>query len=316
MQVIRIKHPHGYQKTDFPEMVSALGYFDGVHLGHQQVIGKAKAEAEKNGWKSAVMTFDPHPSVILGKSANVKEYITPLPDKIRLIEKLGLDYLFIIEFTHEFANLLPQEFIDQYIIQLNIKQVVAGFDFSYGRMGKGNMETLPFHSRNQFDFTIVPKFSNGNDKVSSTLIREAVKAGEMEKIPALLGGYYTTSGTVVHGDKRGRTIGFPTANIDWNDDYLLPPSGVYAVRIQVNNRWYEGVSNLGYKPTFNEDTKGKPKIEVHIFDFEEEIYGATVVVEWHIRLRTEQKFAGIQQLVTQIEKDKQKAIEYFASNNH
>jgi riboflavin kinase/FMN adenylyltransferase len=186
---------------------------------------------------------------------------------------------------------------------------VAGFDFSYGRMGKGNMETLPFHSRNQFDFTIVPKLSKGEDKVSSTLIREALKAGELEKIPPLLGCYYTTSGIVIHGDKRGRTIGFPTANISGKGEYILPPLGVYAVRVKVNDAWYDGVANLGVKPTFNQD--GKPTIEVHIFHFAADIYGSNVMIEWHLRLRSEQKFSGIGELVTQIEKDKQNAMEYF-----
>jgi riboflavin kinase / FMN adenylyltransferase len=311
MQVIHIKHPHLYQKSDFPEMVIALGYFDGVHLGHQQVITKAKTIAEKNDWKSAVMTFNPHPSVVLGRNVDKAEYITPLQDKVQRIEELGIDYLFVVEFTHEFANLFPQEFIDQYIIQLNIVHVVAGFDFSYGRMGKGNMETLPFHSRSQFDYTVVPKFSNGDKKVSSTLIREAIKNGEMEKIPPLLGGFYTTSGTVIHGDKRGRTIGFPTANVSGSGEYILPPLGVYSVRIKVGDSWYEGVANLGVKPTFNQD--GIATIEVHIFDFAADIYGSTIVIEWHLRLRAEQKFSGIQQLVTQIEKDKQKAVEYFQS---
>ena len=311
MHVVHIKHPNQYQKTDFPEMVIALGYFDGVHLGHQQVISKAKTIAVHNGWKSAVMTFDPHPSMVLSHSKKPAEYITPLEDKIQKIEKLGIDYLLIVQFTEEFANLLPQEFIDQYIIQLNVVHIVAGFDFSYGRMGKGTMETLPFHSRSQFDFTVVSKFSNEDEKVSSTRIRKALRVGEMDNIPNILGEFYTTTGTVIHGDKRGRTIGFPTANISGRGEYILPPLGVYAVRIKVNNTWHDGVANLGVKPTFKQDNDQIPTIEVHIFDFAADIYGLRVVIEWHLRIRSEQKFAGIGQLVTQIEKDKQKALEYF-----
>ncbi|MGJ7921017.1 bifunctional riboflavin kinase/FAD synthetase [Neobacillus sp. LXY-4] len=314
MKVIKINHPHQYRKSDFPEMAMALGYFDGVHLGHQSVISVAKMKADQNGWKSAVMTFDPHPSVVLGKSVQHAEYITPISTKIDLIEKLGIDYLFIVNFTVDFANLLPQEFIDHYIIDLNVKHVVAGFDFSYGRMGKGNMETLPFHSRDQFDFTTVPKYVHGDQKVSSTLIRTEIQTGNVSSLPSLLGGYYTTSGIVSHGDKRGRTLGFPTANIEMTEDYLLPPSGVYAVRIKIDQTWYNGVCNRGYKPTFYQE-KDKQTIEVHIFDFSNDIYGKTVTVEWHLRLRSEQKFAGIDQLVTQIEKDKQNAYLYFERNN-
>lgn len=315
MEVIKIEYPPQYERADFPEMAMALGYFDGVHLGHQHVINKAKTIAEKNGWKSAVMTFDPHPSVVLGKSIQHAEYITPLPAKMELIANLGIDFLFVVQFTPDFANLLPQEFVDQYIINLNVVHVVAGFDFSYGRMGKGNMETIPFHSRNQFQYTVVPKYSHGDEKVSSTLIRSAIKSGNMESLPKLLGGVYFTSGTVVHGDKRGRTIGFPTANVEGNEDYLLPPSGVYAVRIKVKEKWYHGVCNLGVKPTFYDDNNLKPSIEVNIFDFASDIYGQKVTVEWHKRIRSEQKFAGIEQLVTQIEKDKRQALLYFEANH-
>ena len=315
MEVIRIDYPHQYERADFPEMAMALGYFDGVHLGHQRVINKAKTIAEKNGWKSAVMTFDPHPSVVLGKSIQHAEYITPLQAKIELIANLGIDFLFVVNFTAEFANLLPQEFVDQYIINLHVVHMVAGFDFSYGKMGKGNMGTIPFHSRNKFEYTIIPKYSQGDEKVSSSLIRSSIKSGNMEILPQLLGGVYFTSGIVVHGDKRGRTIGFPTANVDANEDYLLPPSGVYAVRIKVQEKWYYGVCNLGVKPTFYDENHQKPSIEVNIFEFSGDIYGSRVTVEWHKRLRSEQKFAGIDQLVTQIEKDKLQALLYFDTSH-
>ncbi|MBU8877878.1 bifunctional riboflavin kinase/FAD synthetase [Bacillus sp. FJAT-29790] len=311
MEVISIHHPHQLNKLDYPELAMALGYFDGVHLGHQKVILQAKKIAGEKGIKSAVMTFDPHPSVILAKSTQHVEYITPLKDKIHLISNLGIDYLFIVHFTREFANLLPQEFVDQYLIGLNVQHVVAGFDYSYGRMGKGTMETLPFHSREQFDFSVVPKLSSKEEKVSSTLIRSYIRDGETEGLPSLLGRYYTTSGTVIHGDKRGRTIGFPTANVDLGADYIIPPLGVFCVRFFVEGRWYDGVCNIGYKPTFKKEQSAKPSIEVHIFDFDQDIYGQDVIIEWHLHLRREQKFSGIDELVDQIEKDKEKALHYF-----
>lgn len=314
MKVIRINHPHQYNETSFPKMAMALGYFDGVHLGHQSVINMARIKAEECGWKSAVMTFDPHPSVVLGKSDQRVTYISPLEDKIKLIEAMGIDYLFIIHFTPEFGNLLPQEFVDQYIIALNVGHVIAGFDYAYGRMGKGNMETIPFHSRGQFASSVVPKFALGDEKVSTTLIRAELQAGKVDELPSLLGRFYTTTGSVVHGEKRGRTIGFPTANINVSDDYLLPPTGVYAVRIKIGHQWYDGVCNRGYKPTFHQDFK-KQTIEVHIFDFSGDIYGQTVTVEWHLRLRNEQKFTGFEELVAQIEKDKQNALSYFMHNS-
>ena len=287
-----------------------MGYFDGVHRGHQQVILEAKNHAKEKGICSAVMTFDPHPSVVLGRTERQTQYITPLTEKVKIIEELGIDYLFIINFTVEFANLLPQEFIDQYVIGLNVMHVVAGFDFTYGRMGKGTMETLPFHSRNQFSYSVVPKFTQDDEKVSSTRIRTLLKEGKTEALFPLLGRFYTTTGTVIHGDKRGRTIGFPTANVDIVDEYIIPPLGVYAVRIKVDTDWYDGVCNIGYKPTFNKDSL-HPSVEVHIFDFNKDIYGKEVVIEWHLHLRKEQKFSGIEELVAQIERDKQNSLNYF-----
>jgi riboflavin kinase / FMN adenylyltransferase len=291
-------------------MALALGYFDGVHRGHQQVILEAKTKAAQMGICSAVMTFDPHPSVVLGKAVQQIQYITPLEEKVKIIEELGIDYLFIIQFTTEFANLLPQEFIDQYVIGLNVRHVVAGFDFTYGRMGKGTMETLPFHSRDQFSYSIVPKFTQGDEKVSSTRIRNLLREGRTDSLLSLLGRYYSTSGIVIHGDKRGRTIGFPTANVDINEEFIIPPLGVYAVRFNVKNQWHNGVCNIGYKPTFNKEAL-HPSVEVHLFDFNEDIYGEKVTIEWHLHLRNEQKFSGIEELVAQIERDKQNTLNYF-----
>ena len=313
MEVFYLNHPHHMQRDELPPLVMALGFFDGVHLGHQKVIISAKKMAEENGYKSAVMSFNPHPSVVLGRSVQHVEYITPLKEKIRILSNLGIDYFFIINFTEDFAQLLPQEFIDHYLIDLNVKHVVAGFDYSYGRMGKGTMETMLFHSRNQFSFSVIGKLKYGEEKISSTSIRACIHNGEMEKITKFLGRFYTTIGEVIHGEKRGRTIGFPTANVDIYDDYLSPPTGVYAVRLirTSSNQIYEGVCNVGYKPTFHKEKSGKPSIEVFIFDFQDEIYGENVVVEWHRRLRSEQKFSGVDELIAQIERDKQNAHEYF-----
>ncbi|HJV15814.1 MAG TPA: bifunctional riboflavin kinase/FAD synthetase, partial [Bacillales bacterium] len=289
MEVIMLDFPHQLKKNEIPPLAIALGYFDGVHLGHQKVILEAKRSALEKGLKSAVMTFDPHPSVVLKKTNEPIHYITPLKDKIRIIEDLGIDYIFVVHFTEEFSNLLPQEFVDQYIIGLHVKHVVAGFDYSYGRMGKGTMETLPFHSRGKFTSHIVPKLVNGNEKVSSTLIRNRLNEGNMAELKALMGKNYTTIGTVVHGDKRGRTIGFPTANVDLDDDYIIPPLGVYCVRMKLNGEWINGVCNVGYKPTFNKEATIKPSIEVHLLDFDGDIYGREVEIEWIQYLRKEQK---------------------------
>lgn len=315
MKVKMLDFPLFVNKHDFPPMAMALGYFDGVHRGHQQVILEAKKKADEFGLKSAVMTFDPHPSVVLKKSDSHIHYITPLSEKIQIIAELDIDYLFIVHFTEEFANLLPQEFVDQYIIGLNVQHVVAGFDYTYGSMGKGTMETLPFHSRAKFTFTTVPKYMSKDEKVSSTWIRQMLKEGQTKQLAKLLGRYYKTAGVVVHGEKRGRTIGFPTANVEIEEDYIVPPSGVYAVRLKTNlGEWHKGVCNVGYKPTFHKEAAEKPSVEVHLFDFHGDLYGQKVQVEWHEYLRKEQKFSGITELISQIEKDKQTAIAYFQMN--
>jgi len=313
VEVYYLEHPHHIEREEIPPLVMALGFFDGVHLGHQRVINSAKKEAEAKGIKSAVMSFDPHPSVVLGRSVKHVKYITPLEEKIRLLQNLDIDYFFVIRFTEEFANLLPQEFVDHYLIDLNVKHVVAGFDYTYGRLGKGTMETLPFHSRQQFTFSVIDKLQYGEEKISSTLIRSHINAGEMDKLPPLLGRFYSTSGSVIHGEKRGRTIGFPTANVDIDDEYILPPTGVYAVKFMFasNGQVYNGVCNVGYKPTFHKEKADKPSVEVFIFDFEGDIYGEKAIIIWHRRLRSEKKFSGVDELIAQIQLDKQNTKEYF-----
>lgn len=310
VEVIKLSQPHNLNKHGLPEIVMALGYFDGVHKGHQKVIQKAKEIANSTGLKSAVMTFHPHPLIVLRKKEDI-DYITPLDEKVQLIEQQEVDLLFVVEFTKEFAALLPQQFVDEFIINLNVKHVVAGFDFTYGHLGKGTMETIPFHSREQFIHTTVEKLTEQDRKVSSTLIREVIRSGDVSYAQSLLGRPHSVDGIVVHGDKRGRTIGFPTANVEVEDNYLLPPTGVYAVSIIVNEQTFEGVCNIGYKPTFNKEKTLKPSIEVHIFDFQDEIYGQKVKVFWFKRIRSEQKFHNVNELIEQISKDKLAAEQFF-----
>lgn len=309
-KIIKITHPHSIQKEECKETVLALGFFDGVHKGHQQVIKTAKAIADEKGLLLSVMTFDPHPSAILGNRDESISYLTPLELKVKWMEKLGVDQLFIVQFTEEFANLLPQEFVDQYIIGLNAKHVVAGFDFSFGKYGKGTMESLPFHSRNEFTQTTVSKYDFENEKVSSTRIRQAIISGEMDEAAKLLGRPYQIKGTVVDGDKRGRTIGFPTANISVSVPYALPSVGVYAVKCIINGLIFEGMCNIGYKPTFYHEFQ-KQTIEVNIFDFNEDIYGREVEIYWYTRIRDEKKFNGINELIEQLQKDREVVKQYF-----
>lgn len=309
LKTIYLQHPHNYNKDELEPTVIALGYFDGVHLGHQQVINTAIQMADNKGLKSAVMTFDPHPAVVLGKRQEALA-ITPLPIKEKVLSELGVDILYIVRFNREFSELSPQQFIDEYMIGLAAKHVVAGFDYTYGRFGKGTMETIGSHSRGEFDYTVVEKVEFHNRKISSTMIREQIKAGEVESLPDYLGRYYEINGTVITGEKRGRTIGFPTANLAITEEYLLPKKGVYAARLKVGDEWFNGVLNIGYKPTFHKDLEA-PTIEVHLFDFDRDIYGEQVILEWRKRIRDEKKFDSIDDLIAQIKRDKSEAINYF-----
>ncbi|MET3697938.1 FMN adenylyltransferase /riboflavin kinase [Bacillus oleivorans] len=309
MEVIALNYPHSMKKQDFPKLALALGYFDGVHLGHQKVIQTAVEYAKEHDIKSAVMTFNPHPIVVLKKSSHI-DTITPLDQKIELIRSLGVDYIFVVSFTEEFAQLEPQDFVDQYLIGLNVQHVVAGFDYTYGRFGKGTMDTLSAHSRGQFTQTTVEKLEKKGVKVSSSAIRSFLLNGELERVKEFLGRYYSVQGTVVHGKKRGRLLGFPTANILLDHETLKPPVGVYAVKVLLHNKWHVGACNFGYNITF-EDGPLEPQAEVYILDFSGDIYGETLVVEWHKRLRDELKFSNIDDLIAQIKQDADDARAYF-----
>lgn len=311
METIVINHPHHYEKESLPPLILALGYFDGIHIGHQRVINTAIELAEKNGAIPAVISFHPHPSVVLGKADENWTYITPLEEKKKILEGMGVKRFYLVKFDLDFASLSTKQFVDQYIVGLNVQHVVTGFDFTYGKYGKGNVETLVHEADGQFGQTVIEKIEEGGQKISSTLIRQCLRDGFVESIVPYLGRRYKLNGTVIHGDKRGRTIGFPTANLD-TDDYTLPKVGVYAVEVNVDGEQYYAMANVGYKPTFKDDQK-KPSLEVHIFDFQKEIYGSSISVTWLKRIRDEKKFKSIDELIDQLKTDKNAALTIIQS---
>lgn len=290
----------------------ALGYFDGVHIGHQKVIGKAVDIAREKGKKAAVMTFHPHPSVVLKQLNKREDYLTPIEEKARLIRKLGVDELYIVKFNKAFSQLTPQEFVDLYLIRLDVKHVVAGFDFSYGRMAKGNMTTLKEESRNMFGITVVSKVELENVKVSTTNIRELIICGDVDQAIPLLGRPYAIKGMVVHGDKRSKTMGFPTANIKTHSPFVFPKTGVYAVEMETDHGRFKGICNVGFRTALHEDDQ-KPIIEVHLFNFNDDLYGETVTIFWYKKIRDEQNFDGVEQLKVQLAHDQQKALEILTT---
>lgn len=313
MQVITLRDPYQVTALNQPETVSAIGFFDGIHKGHQKVIKTAQQIAYEESIKSAVITFSPHPSAILkGGNTNIS-YITPLTEKQMILEGMGIDFLYIIEFNHELAHLSPDAFINRYIKPLRIKHLVTGFDFTYGHKGAGNVESLKVHSQDAFDVTVIDKLSLKNEKVSSTRIRQLLSQGDMCSVNHLLGRPFSNRGVVVDGMKRGRDIGFPTANIRVNDNYMLPKVGVYGVKVYDQGKFYPGMANLGYNPTFNSD-EDAVKLEVHLFDFDQNLYGKELIINWYTFIRSEQKFANIDQLITQLQQDEQKIRQLFSLN--
>lgn len=312
MQTIELSYPKSIPSDELTEAVCAIGFFDGIHRGHQKVIKTAVKEAKSRDLRSVVITFHPHPSVVLNENVKNVNYITPLKEKQSILQKLDVDRLYIIKFNKELSKLPAKDFIDHFIIGLHIKHVVAGFDFTYGHKGKGNMENISNYDQDYFTTTIVKKIEDSNEKISSTRIRDLLTRGRIKEANDLLGRKLSISGYVIEGDKRGRTIGYPTANVDVSKDTFLPQIGVYAVTIKHKNTYYEGMANLGVKPTFEPEEK-EPTLEVFLFGFDKNIYGEEIIVEFCAFIRDEKKFSGIDELVKQLEND-EKNIKGLFSN--
>ncbi|MBB4823885.1 riboflavin kinase/FMN adenylyltransferase [Sporosarcina luteola] len=307
MEIFELDYPHHVTIDRTGEYSLAIGFFDGLHKGHQQVIGHAVQKAAELGVRSAVMTFNPHPSHLFGDGKDKVGYITPYEEKVKVLDGLGVDVLFIVRFDWELASLSPKQFIDIFIKGLHVKHVTAGFDFTFGSKGVGTMEQMSLLSDGSYGTTVIEKVEDENEKISSTRIRSLLAAGNVEKTAQLLGRPFRTSGEVIHGEKRGRLLGFPTANIEADDETILPKNGVYAVMFTVETKTYFGVCNIGIKPTFKHPEEIKPLIEVHVLDYEGDLYGQLVLVDWIAHIRDEQKFSSVDELIRQIGRDKETA---------
>lgn len=289
----------------------ALGTFDGMHLGHQAVINKLVEKAREFNLKSAVFTFSSHPlERVKGRMA--PPLLNTTSEKVDLIRKIGIDELFLLDFNEEFATLLPHEFVEQYLLKrLQAKQIVVGFNFTFGKERKGTVELLK-HLGEVYNLQveIIPPFNLQEQIVSSTRIRRLVGKGQVELANHLLGYPYFLEGQVVHGQKKGREIGYPTANVDFNLQKVIPASGVYAVSVKRKEIIYGGVANLGYRPTFQGENLS---LEVHIFNFKGNLYGERIQVNFLKEIRAERLFNSIDQLIKQINEDTEKARTYLAS---
>ena len=235
MEVIEITHPIQPNQYIQEDIALALGFFDGLHRGHQALLEQLEATAKEKGLKKAVMTFDPHPSVVLNPKQKRTTYLTPLDDKVALLGEYDIDYCLVVNFSSRFAEVSPDEFVQSYLVKNHARAIIAGFDFTFGKYGKGNMAMMQEY-QSQFECITVGKKELNDEKISTTAIRNALKSGDLAKANEQLGYRYRIKGTVVQGEKRGRTIGFPTANIEPSDDYVLPTKGVYAVSLVIGSK--------------------------------------------------------------------------------
>jgi riboflavin kinase / FMN adenylyltransferase len=288
--------------------VITLGTFDGVHLGHKKIIDKVKDRTSDIGGRNFLITFDPHPKTVVKENADIK-LLTTLKEKKAIFEKLGVQNLLVINFTKEFSHLSYEEFFKKYIIDgIGVSEIVLGYDHHFGKDRGGNLNTLKeMQSQHDFGLDSVSEFKLDDITVSSTNIREFLVNGDLQSANAFLGRYYSFSGTVVEGDKRGRELGFPTVNISIEGEHkLLPALGIYAVEIFISGQKFLGVMSIGKRPTFYD--AGKIVSEVYIFDFNKDVYGSYVTVNLVERIRGEEKFNSAEELIKQMQKDKESAI--------
>ncbi len=281
--------------------VVALGNFDGVHRGHQQIIDRTVKSAQAAGLKSAVFTFANHTSTLLKDLPQVKNIMYP-EEKAAIIEKLGIDYLFNIPFTQEILQMPPEKFIDDILVgAFKIKEAYCGFNYRFGHKAAGNPEVLMHEGlKKGFGIHVQEPFMIDDVVVSSTYIRGLIQDGKMEECAKFMGRMYSIGGEVVVGNRLGRTIGFPTSNIMIDESMATPPNGVYITYCNYEGRKYPSITNVGVKPTIGNYQKN---VETHIFNFNKELYGKHIKVEFIKKTRDEQKFDNVEDLSKQIKSD-------------
>lgn len=279
----------------------ALGNFDGVHLGHKMIIDRSIELAQKKGGESLIFTFHPHPLQIL-KGDRALKRISSLEEKVEIIRELGPDFLFIKDFTMEFAKMKHQQFVEEYLCRtFKARDIVVGRDFSFGYKGRGSVETLrEMETKYNYRVEALETVKNQGLPIKSTLIRRMIEEGKMEEIETYLGRPFSLSGTVVKGFGRGRMLGFPTANMNPPKDLITPPEGVYVVEVVLGETYYPGVANVGFCPTFNDHLF---TIEVHLLGFMGNLYQKKIRIVFLARLRGEIAFSSQEDLKNRVKKD-------------
>ncbi len=292
-------------------VILTQGTFDGVHHGHRKILETAINKAKSRDGVSVLLTFYPHPRLVLYPDDNQLKLITTISEKASILEELGLDYLIIQPFTKELSRLSPYQYIKEILSEsLSVSTLIIGYDHRFGKNREGSINEITRYSK-EFGYEVeqIPEQDIDDCKVSSSQIRKALLSGDLELANNLLGRTFSMCGTVVDGNKVGTTIGFPTANIDLKDVYkLIPKEGVYAVQTVLDGKVLNGMLNIGNRPTFQRNERA---IEVHLFDFSDNIYGRDVEILFRKRWRDEHKFENSTLLVEQLKKDEQEIRRYL-----
>ncbi|MFV0479694.1 MAG: riboflavin biosynthesis protein RibF [Anaerorhabdus sp.] len=281
--------------------VACIGFFDGLHLGHQRLIEKTNQLAKETGCKSSLITFSPDPWEVIKKMDHI-EHLTPLNKRVELAKKMGIDEVIVVNFTESVSQLSSESFVKEILIPCNLETLICGFDYHYGFRGQGDSESLQKEAEGTFDVIIVESINQENKKISTTRICECLENGDITEANQLLGRMYEVEGIVISGNQKGREIGFPTANIQLNDSFLLPHPGVYCGKIKLDDTLYIAMINIGHNPTMNLQTK--LSLEVHILNFDQSVYGKKISLFFDKFLRYEEKFPTLQELISQLEADR------------
>ncbi|MBN1451944.1 MAG: bifunctional riboflavin kinase/FAD synthetase [Anaerolineales bacterium] len=295
-------HYRSLDQVDLNNSWLTIGVFDGVHRGHQEILANLTAGAHENGAPAVVLTFWPHPAVVLGKRNDLKSLSTP-GERADLLGELGVDAVITQPFTSEFAKLSALDFMRLVSKRLGLRSLWIGYDFALGHNREGNLERLTeIGSELGYNVQAIGAVVNGEDVLSSSLIRQRIRSGDVARAAENLGRFYALSGLVVHGDGRGRRINIPTANIDYPKDKVIPANGVYATWAWVGGERYPAATNIGINPTFTPD-KETPNVEAHLLDFDRDLYDQEVKLEFVEYLREELRFDSVEALLEQIHAD-------------
>lgn len=299
--------------TREPNTVLTVGTFDGVHQGHRALMETVVKKAKKRNARSVVVTFSPHPREIISPGKGGIKLLTTLDERAEILEDLGIDILLVIPFDRDFSLLSSEEFVRDVIFEkVGVSEFVIGYDHHFGKDRKGTIETIErLGDELGFGAYVVSKQEMGAVTISSTVIRKTLaEEGNVKQAAEYLNRHYLLNGIVMHGAERGRNIGYPTANLKpEHENKVVPKDGVYAVKVRVAGVWYGGMMNIGIRPTFDDKNKA---LEVHIFDFDQRIYGQTIQVRFIDRIRDVLKFDGVEALKAQLANDKKRALELLS----